>query len=86
MFLAVDLESERDIDSLVADQAVDADLDLQRIEKDDGVNRIERPVLPLPDLIKNRIGDPADQIGRDLDAIEVLEMALDLAHRHATRV
>jgi hypothetical protein len=26
MFLAVDLESERDIDSLVADQAVDADL------------------------------------------------------------
>src|SRR5512132_801711 len=86
MFFAVDIESERDIDSLVADQAVVADLDLQRVETDDGKNRIERPVLPLPDYLQHRVRNPADQVGRDPDAVQVLQMALDLPHRHATRV
>jgi hypothetical protein len=42
--------------------------------------------VPLSDFLENGIGDPADQIGRDLDAIELLEVTLNLAHRHATRV
>ena len=86
VFLAVDIERQRDVDRLVADQALVADFHPQRVEEDDRINRIERPVLPLPDLLENGIGDPADQIGRDLDAIELLQVALDLAHRHATGV
>ena len=40
-----------------------------------------RPVLPFPDLVEHRIGDLADQIGRDLDMIELVQMRLDLANR-----
>src|SRR5262249_9812780 len=43
--------------------------------------RVERPVLPFPDLLEHRIGDPADQIGRDLDPVKFLQMGLDLANR-----
>ena len=43
------------------------------------MNRIQRPVLPLPDFLENGIGDPADQIGRDLDTVELLQVALNLA-------
>lgn len=51
-----------------------------------GINRIERPVLPLPDLLEKGIGDPADQIGRDLDTVELLQVPLNLARRHAAGV
>ena len=44
------------MDSLVVDQAVVADLGPQRVEKDDGMNRTGRPVLPLPDFPGNGIG------------------------------
>jgi len=56
-----------------------SDLDPERVEKDGGMNRIQRPVLPLPDFLENGIGDPADQIGRDLDTVELLQVALNLA-------
>src|SRR5215470_11338712 len=64
-----------------AHQPVVADLDPQRVEKDYRIKRVERPVLPFPDLIEYCIGNPADQIGRDLDAIELVQMRLDLANR-----
>ena len=44
-FFAVGIERERNMDSFVADQAVVADFDPQRVEEDDRVNGIERPVL-----------------------------------------
>jgi hypothetical protein len=50
------------------------------------VDRVERPVLPVADLLEHRVGDPADQVGRDLDAVELLQMAANLAHRHAARI
>src|SRR5512134_1714474 len=86
VFLAVDIERQRDVHRFVANQAVVADFDPERVEEDHGINRIERPVLPLPNLLENGIGDPADQIGRDLDAIKLLQVALNLAHRHAAGV
>ena len=46
MFLALAIKRQRHIDRLVADQALVADLHPQRVEEDDGINRVERPVLP----------------------------------------
>ena len=44
--------------------------------------RIKRPVLPFPGLRPaHRIGDLADQIGRDRDAIELVQVRLDLTKR-----
>jgi hypothetical protein len=48
MFLAVDIESERNINRLVADQAVVANFNSERVEEDDGINRIERATPGLP--------------------------------------
>src|SRR5215213_1257581 len=70
LLLALAVEGERDINSLVAHQPFVADLDPQRVEKDHRVDRIKRPVLPVPDLFEHRVGDPADQIRRDLDPVE----------------
>ena len=86
LLLAVRVEGERDVDGLVLDQPLVADLDAQGVEKHHRVDRIERPVLPFPHLVQNRVGDPADQVGRDLGAVELGDVALDLANRHAAPV
>src|SRR6516162_703945 len=54
--LAVGIECERHVDGLVLDQALIANLDPQGVEKHHRIDRIERPVLPLPNLVKDRIG------------------------------
>jgi hypothetical protein len=59
-----------------------ADLHAQRIEDHHGVQRIERPVLPLLHLVEHRVRDRADQVRAHLDAVQLLQVALDLAHRH----
>ena len=86
LFLAIGIESERDIDRLVFNEALIADLDPQGVEENDRVDGIERPVLPLAHLVQDGIGDPADEIGRDVDAVKLGQMAPDLAHRHAAGV
>jgi hypothetical protein len=40
----------------------------------------------LPHLVKDRIGDPADEVGRDVGRVEFGKMALNLPHRHAAGV
>src|SRR5271166_7194777 len=68
-FLAGRIEGKRHIHGLVLDDALVADFDPQSIEENDRIDRIERPVLPVPDFFEDGIGDPADQIWRDIDAM-----------------
>src|SRR5262249_21933921 len=86
VLLAVGIEGQRHVNGFVPDQAFVPDLDPQGIEKDHRIHGIERSVLPLPDLVQDRIGDPADEVGRDLGSVQLGQMALDLAHRHAAGV
>jgi hypothetical protein len=86
VLLAVRIEGKRHIDSLVLDQAFVANLDPQGVEEHNGIDRVERPVLPVPHLLEHRVGDPADDVGRYLRPVELSQMGLDLAHRHATRI
>ena len=37
---------------------------------------VERPVLPFPNLLEHGVGDPADQIGGDLDPVKLLQVSL----------
>jgi hypothetical protein len=71
---------------LVADQSLIPDLDPQRVEEHQRVDRLERPGLPGRDLLQHRIGDGADQVRRDLDAVQIAQMPRDLARAHAPRV
>jgi len=83
LLLAFAVKGEGDIDRFVAHQALVADLDPQRVEEDDRIDRVERPVLPFPNLLEHGVGDPADQIGGDLDPVDFLQVSLDLANRQA---
>src|SRR5215471_6081134 len=86
VLIAIRIERERYIDGLVLDQALVADLDPQGIEEHHWVNRVERSVLPVPHLIEDLVRNPADEVGRDLGAVDLGKVALDLAHAHAARV
>ncbi len=49
-------------------------LHVQRIQKHDAVERLQRPVLPGPRLLHHPISDFADQAGADLDLVHLLQM------------
>src|SRR4051794_32169050 len=78
--------AELQVDGLVADRAFVPDLDPERVEEDQRVDRLQRPVPPLGDLVQDRLGDGADQLGRDVEAVELGEVALDLPDREAAGV
>ena len=67
-------------------EAFIADLDPNGIEEHQRVADIERPVLPFRNLVQHRVGNRRDQIRRNLDAVEFLEMATDFADRHPARI
>src|SRR5215212_5332033 len=83
---AVGAHAKRDVHRLVSDQPFIADLDPQRVKEDQRIDRFQRARLPGGDLIEHRVGDGADQIGRDVDAVEIAQMADNLAGAHAAGV
>src|SRR5262249_27269236 len=50
------------------------------------IDWIERAVLPVPNLVEDPVGDPADEGGRNVRSVEFGQVALDLPHRHAAGV
>src|SRR5206468_11715796 len=70
---AVGAHAERDVDGLVAHQALVADLDPQRVKENQRIDRLQRAGLPGRDLLQHRVSDRADQVGRDVDAIELAQ-------------
>jgi len=76
---AVGQDAECDVDGLVANETLVPDLDPDGIEEDQRIKRVERPVLPFADRLQDGIGDGRDQVRRDVDAIEFLQVSTDLA-------
>lgn len=84
--LAVGLNAQGQIDGLVADHAVVADLDPQRVEEDDRIHRLKWTALPAQRLGHHLVGDRADEVGRHLGAVVLSRKPVDLAHAHAAGV
>ena len=80
------VNAERDIDGLVAHEPLVADFDPQGVEENQGIDRLERPSLPCGDVSRTASVTTQIEIGRDIDAIELEQMADDLANAHAARV
>lgn len=78
LLAAVGTDTQREVDRLVADRALVTDLHPQRIEEHQGIDRLERSVLPLGDLVQDGVGHRADQVGRDVDAVELGQVAIGL--------
>ena len=74
------------MDRLVAHGSLVAHLDADRIEKHHRIQRLQRTRLPLGDLRSHCVGDRADQLRRNLRAIDLLQVPLDLTGAHAARV
>ena len=55
-----------------------ADLEHQRIKGDHRIDVLQRALLPRPGVVHDRVGDAADQIPADLDAIDVGQVRLDI--------
>src|SRR5204862_7422916 len=70
----------------VTNRALVADLQDDRVEPDDKVELLERPRLPLLDVIEDRVGDAADRVAADLDTVELLQVLRDLPRAHPARV
>ena len=79
-------DAKGDIDRLVADGSLVAHLDADRIEEDQRVKSFQRPVLPVRHLLQNGIGDGADQVGGNLDPVQLAQMPLDFTGAHAAGV
>jgi hypothetical protein len=69
-----------------ADRAVLGHLDAQRVEVDDRIDRLQRPRTPCRDVLQHGVGDAADGVAADLDAVEALPVSGDVAGRHAAGV
>jgi len=55
-----------------------ADLDPERVENDDGIHPVQCPALAYSDLIQHGIRHPADQVGRNIQAINFFKMGSDI--------
>src|SRR5438093_8037624 len=83
---AVERDADRDVDRLLAHDLLVADRDLHRVQVDGDVELLERPALPGADVVLDRTGHFADQPVRDVDAVQLAQMPLDLAGRHPAGV
>ena len=84
--VALDGDPDGQVAGPAADRAVLADLDHQGVEVDDRVDRFQRPGAPGLDVLEHRVGDPADGVAADLDAIQARQMSGNIPDRHPAGV
>src|SRR3954452_11418427 len=79
-------DADRQVAGAGADRAVLADLDHQAVEVRDRIDGVQRPGAPRVDVLKDGVGDPADGVALDLDAVELGEVILDVTDAHAAGI
>jgi hypothetical protein len=86
VLLAFEVDAERHINGLVLHRPARAPLQMDRVQVQDRVDRIERPALPGAHVVQHCVGHVRDQRRRHLDLIQIHEVPLDLARRQPARV
>src|SRR5690606_28744366 len=82
----VGLHAERDVERALFDLPTLAHADEERVDVDDGIDRVERTSLPRAQLVHDGVGSARDEVGRDIGAVQLAQVTLDVARRHASRV
>src|SRR6266481_270547 len=82
----IPVDAQGQVHCFVFDRSLITDFDPQGVEEHHRVHRLQGPVLPLDDILQDRISHRADQIGGYFDLILLLQEAFDLAHRHSLGV
>jgi hypothetical protein len=79
---AIRQDAERDVNRLVAHEALIPDLDPDRVEEHQRVAGIERPTLPFADRLQYGVGHSRDQVRRYVETVKLLQVPADLAYAH----
>ncbi len=74
------------IAAAIEDDLLVSNPDPEHINDDDWIGVFQRPVLPGAVLLEGGLSNPLDQVRRDFDAIELLQMAQELSRAHAAGV
>jgi hypothetical protein len=70
------------VDTPVGHGAV-ADLDVDHVDERHRTHRVQRMGLPFGEAVEYPVGDRADRVPGDLDAVDLRQVRLDLAGGHA---
>ncbi len=81
--MPVQINADRDINGLLYNLAFAADMVVNRIQKNNCINGLQRPLLSLFRCGKDFICDTAYRSIRDIYAVNILNMCFDIAGRHA---
>ena len=84
--LALDGDAQREIAGAALHAPALANLQHQAVEEDHRIDVLQRPLLPRADVLDDRVGDAADQVVADLDAVELGQVRLDVTNAHPARV
>src|SRR4051794_20382866 len=72
--VAVDGDAQGEIAGAALHGPALAELEDQAVEEDHRVDVLQRPLLPPADVLDHGVGDAADQVVADLDAVELGQM------------
>ena len=64
---------------------IGTDFDHDRIQIEDRIHRIQRPLLPGTEFGHNGVGDLGDQLSRDLYPVDLLQVGPGVTGRHPPR-
>jgi hypothetical protein len=78
----VDPDPQRQIARAALHRPAVADLEHHAVQEHDRVEVLKRAGLPLPDVIHDRVGDPADEIAAHADAVELSQVRFDIPRGH----
>src|SRR5680860_1711479 len=84
--IAVGVDTDGDVRGLVPHRVRVLDLHHQRVEVDDRIERVQRPGLPLLELLGDRLGDVGDRLVGQVGAQRPSQVVTDVAHRHPARI
>ena len=83
ILVPVQINADRDINGLLYNLAFAADMVVNRIQKNNCINGLQRPLLPLFRYGKDFICDTAYRGIRDIYAVDILNMRFNVTGGHA---
>ncbi len=84
--LAVHPDRQRQITRAPLHTPAVADLEHHAVQEHDGADAFERPGLPSPGVVHDRVGHAADQILSDFHAVDLGQVSFDIPSREPTAV
>jgi len=84
--VALERDAQSEIQGAALHAAAVTDLQHHAVQEHDRVDVLQRPLRPLADVVHDGVGHAADQVEADLDAVDLLQVRADVAHRQAARI